>query len=193
METSNEFLQKECLRLQVQLSAASMAQLSGILIRKQYKKNEIVLDQYAFCTDIYFIEKGLLRQFYYKDSRDVSEHFSGELDIVMCLESLFKKEQTQLMIEALEDTTVYCLNYERFIALCDENREINRFYRRIIENGLVCSQIKADAFRFESSRERYERFCNEYAHVVYRIPMHHIASYLLMSPETLSRVRAGIL
>ncbi|HKM44979.1 MAG TPA: hypothetical protein VJY12_05915 [Dysgonamonadaceae bacterium] len=58
---------------------------------------------------------------------------------------------------------------------------------------LIVSQQKADSWRFESSHERYERFLIEYPEVAKRASIDHIASYLLMAPETLSRVRAGVL
>jgi CRP-like cAMP-binding protein len=63
----------------------------------------------------------------------------------------------------------------------------------MMERKLVISQRKADSWRFESSHERYERFCREYPAIAVRASIAHIASYLLMTPETLSRVRAGVL
>ena len=65
------------------------------------------------------------------------------------------------------------------------------FYQRIFEYKLIVSQRKADSWRFENAHERYDRFCREYPVISKRVSIAHIASYLLMSPETLSRVRAG--
>lgn len=96
-------------------------------------------------------------------------------------------------MEAIEPTVIYHLNYSKFEDLCDTYNDINKLYRRIVEFDLVVSQQKADSWRFESSRERYERFCREYPEVNKRASIAHIATYLLMTPETLSRVRAGTL
>ena len=142
---------------------------------------------------MYIIEKGMVRQFYYKDGRDITEHFSCEEDIVACLESLFLKEPTRLLIEVIEPSVIYLLDYEKWEGLCDKYPEINELYRRVFEYMLILSQRKADSWRFESSHERYERFCREYPAVAKRASVAHIASYLLMTPETLSRVRAGVL
>ena len=71
--------------------------------------------------------------------------------------------------------------------------EINMFYRKILEFSLIVSQIKADSWRFEKARERYNLLLKNHPEVIKRAPLSHIASYLLMTPETLSRVRSGIL
>ena len=135
----------------------------------------------------------MIRQFYYKNGKDISEHFSCEGDIVLCIESLFSKEPTQLIIETLEPTIVHLLNYERLFQLCDEYRDISQLYRNFMEFDLIVSQRKADSWRFENAKERYDRFRREYPEAAKRASVAHIASYLLMTPETLSRVRAGVL
>ena len=66
------------------------------------------------------------------------------------------------------------------------------FYRKILEYSLIVSQIKADSWRFETASERYHNLLKHHPEVIKRAPMAHIASYLLMTPETLSRVRSNI-
>ena len=63
-------------------------------------------------------------------------------------------------------------------------------YRKVMEKMLVVSQIKADSLRFENAQERYVRFCQEYPNIVNRVSIADIASYLIMTPETLSRIRS---
>ena len=65
--------------------------------------------------------------------------------------------------------------------------EINMFYRKILEYSLIVSQVKADSWRFETARERYNMLMHTHPEVIKRAPLSHIASYLLMTPETLSR------
>lgn len=177
----------------VRLSGASAEKLCSVLIRREYPKDEIILNIGQICRDLYIIEKGMIRQFYYKNGKDISEHFSCEGDIVLCIESLFSKEPTQLIIETLEPTIVHLLNYERLFQLCDEYRDISQLYRNFMEFDLIVSQRKADSWRFENAKERYDRFRREYPEAAKRASVAHIASYLLMTPETLSRVRAGVL
>ena len=135
----------------------------------------------------------MLRQFYYKNGKDVTEHFSYEGCTVMCIESLLKQEPTRLMVEALETSTIYLLPYHTLLNLIERSAEINLFYRRVLEYSLIVSQVKADSWRFETARERYHLLQKNHPEIIKRAPLSHIASYLLMTPETLSRVRAGIL
>lgn len=71
--------------------------------------------------------------------------------------------------------------------------EINLFYRKVLEYSLIVSQVKADSWRFETARERYNLLLEHHPEIIKRAPLSHIASYLLMTPETLSRVRSGVL
>ena len=111
----------------------------------------------------------------------------------MCLESLLKQEPTRLMIEALENSVVYGLPHDELLELAAEHYEIEVMYRTLIENSLILSQQKADTLRFESANERYRRLLREHPEIIQRAPLSHIASYLLMTPETLSRVRSASL
>ncbi|NDW19388.1 Crp/Fnr family transcriptional regulator [Dysgonomonas sp. 216] len=177
----------------VRVSENSVEELASILERREYKKDEIILEQGIISRYLYIIEKGIIRQFYYKDGRDITEHFSSEGNVATCLESLFLKEPTKLLVEALEPSVIYLLDYEKWKAICNRNPEINELYQRIFEYKLIVSQQKADSWRFESAHERYERFCKEYPIIAKRAAIAHIASYLLMTPETLSRVRSAAL
>lgn len=180
-------------RYGVSLSQEAKEQFGSLLVKREYPTEQIVLNQGEVCRDLYFIEKGMMRQFYYKDGRDITEHFSSEGDVVFCIESLFMQRATTLHIETIEPTVVHLLNYAEFKQLCNKSSEINTLYQQIVEQDLILSQRKADSWRFESARERYERFCEEYPEVVRRASIAHIATYLLMTPETLSRVRSGVL
>lgn len=168
-------------------------QIEEVLIRKEVEKGEILLKEGQISHNLVFVGKGMLRQFYYKNGKDVTEHFSYEGCIIICIESTLKKEPTHLMIEALEDSIVYLLPYDKLMLLTEVSWEINMFYRKILEYSLITSQIKADSWRFETARERYNLLMQHQPEVIKRAPLSHIASYLLMTPETLSRVRSGIL
>jgi len=186
-----EIIRKISDRYKVVLSDESVEEVASIIERKDYQKDELILEQGKISRYMYIVEKGIIRQFYYKDGRNISEHFSCEGEIATCLESLFLKEPTRLNIEAIEQTVVYLLDYKKLKQLSNSHSDINELLQAILEYKLVISQRKADSWRFESSHERYERFCREYPMVAKRASIAHIASYLLMAPETLSRVRAG--
>ena len=191
-------LRKETVRAIVNSRLPEMTEegrllLENILICKEIQKGELALNEGEICHDIIFVGKGMLRQFYYKNGKDVTEHFSYEGCTVICIESLLKQEPTRLMVEALETSTIYLLPYHTLLNLIERSAEINLLYRRILEYSLIVSQVKADSWRFETARERYHLLQKNHPEIIKRAPLSHIASYLLMTPETLSRVRAGIL
>lgn len=173
----------------VPLSETSVEKLSSIVEKREYRKDEIILKQGQVSLYFYIIEHGLIRQFYYKNGRDITEHISHEGDIAVCIESLFLNTPTNLLIEALEPSTIYLLKHSEWKRLCEQDEDINKLYISVLEYMLIVSQRKADSWRFESAHERYERFIKDYPEAAKRAPIAHIASYLLMNPETLSRVR----
>ncbi len=167
--------------------------LESILVRKTYHKGEIILAEGDICREFLYIHKGMLRQFYFKKDKQLTEHIGVEGNMVMCIESLFKEEPTHLQIEALENTIVFALPKKNLEEVALHNVNIQILYRKILEESLIQSQIHADLVRFESAYDRYKKLCHLQPQIIMRAPLLHIASYLQMTPETLSRVRAQML
>ena len=165
--------------------------LESILVPKKYAKGEMILREGEVCRDIYYIEKGLVRQYYYKNDKELTEHIGADGEVFMCIESLFKEEPTHLEVEALENTMVYCMPRTKLEQVALHNVNIQILYRKILEESLIISQVHADLVRFETAQNRYQRLCKLKPQVVLRAPLVFIASYLQMTPETLSRVRAA--
>ena len=176
-----------------EMSTESRDLLCTIITRREMEKGELLLKEGQVSRHFVIVGKGMVRQFYYKNGKDVTEHFSLESDVVICNESILLQQPTRLMIEALEAGTLYMIPADQFLKLSKESWEINMFYRKMLEFSLILSQKKADSWRFETARERYLRLMADQPEVVQRAPLAHIASYLLMTPETLSRVRATAL
>ena len=167
--------------------------LESILVPMKFAKGAMVLNEGVVCKNIYYIDKGLLRQFYYKNDKELTEHLGVENTIVMCIESLFREEPTHLLVEALEPTIIYALPKQRLEQVALHNVNMQILYRKILEESLILSQVHADLVRFESAQDRYKKLCKLMPQVVLRAPLVYIASYLQMTPETLSRVRAASL
>lgn len=167
--------------------------LESILEPVKYGKGEMILTEGEVCRGISYIEKGLVRQFYNKNGKEVTEHLSVDHTIFMCIESLFKEEPTRLQVEALEATLVYILPKSKLEAAAIRNVNIQMLYRKILEESLIQSQVHADLMRFETAPNKYKRLCELSPQVVLRAPLTYIASYLQMTPETLSRIRSGVL
>ena len=166
--------------------------LESILVPMKFAKGDTVIAEGEVCRGILYIEKGLLRQFYFKNDKPVTEYLAVEGTIMMCIESLFKEEPSRQQVEALEAANVFCLPKVRLEEVALHNVNIQILYRKILEESLIISQIHADLVRFESAENRYKRLCKLSPQLALRAPLVYIASYLQMTPETLSRVRAAI-
>lgn len=164
--------------------------LESILIPMKFRKGEKILKSGDICRNIYYIDKGLIRQYYYKYDKEVTEHLGEDHTIFMCIESLFKEEPSKIEIEALEATVLFALPKVDLERVALHNVNIQLLYRKILEESLIISQVHADLVRFETAQNRYKRMCKLMPQVVLRAPLVYIASYLQMTPETLSRVRA---
>ncbi len=167
--------------------------LEDIIEPMRYKKGETILAIGEVCEHIYYLDQGLIRQFYYKHGREVTEHIGADHSIFMCIESLFREEPSKMQVEALENVVIYGLPKDRLELVSLHHVNIQMLYRKILEESLIIAQQHADLVRFESAQSRYEKMCKTHPQVVLRAPLLHIANYLQMTPETLSRVRAASL
>lgn len=167
--------------------------LENILVQMKFPKGQLILREGEVCRHIYYIEKGLVRQFYFKKGNEVTEHMAVEGNVIMCIESLFKEEPTRLQVEALEPVVIYALPKARLEEVALHNVNIQILYRKILEESLILSQIHADLLRFETAQDRYLKMCKLSPQVTLRAKLVYIASYLQMTPETLSRVRASVI
>jgi CRP-like cAMP-binding protein len=166
--------------------------LSKIIVFQQVAKKEMIVAEGQICKYMVYVCHGLLRQYYFKYGREVTEHFTCEGNIAYCIESIFKNKPSNLMMEALEDSEICLIPYASLVDLSLSFKGIAEWLRHFFENNLILHQVKADSWRFESVRERYERFLKDFPTVANRASGNDIASYLLMSPESLSMIRSAV-
>lgn len=166
--------------------------LEEILVPMKFSRGDKIVDKGQVCQSIFYVEKGLVREYYFKNNKEVTEYLAADGTIFMCIESLFREEPSQLVVEALEATTVYAIPKKRLEVVALHNVNIQILYRKILEESLIISQRRADMLRFESAKDRYRKLCKLNPQMVIKAPLVYIASYLQMTPETLSRVRSAV-
>ena len=166
--------------------------LESILVPMKFARGEKVVESGDVSDAIYYVERGMVREFYFKNNKSVTEYLAADGTIVMSIESLFREEPSKLVIEALEPTIVYALPKKRLEEVGLHNVNIQILYRKILEESLIISQRRADLLRFESAKDRYLKLCKLNPKVIMKAPLVYVASYLQMTPETLSRVRSAV-
>jgi CRP-like cAMP-binding protein len=167
--------------------------LEQILVPMKFAKGETILGEGDVCRYIYWIVKGLVRQYYFKNGKELTEYMATENTICMSIESLFREEPSSQVMQALEPTILFALPMHELEAVSMKSVNIQMLYRKILEESLIISQHRADMLRFESAQDRYRRLVKETPQLILRAPLVYIASYLQMTPETLSRVRNSVL
>ncbi len=166
--------------------------LESILVPMKFARGEKVVESGDVSDAIYYVERGMVREFYFKNNKSVTEYLAADGTIVMSIESLFREEPSKLVIEVLEPTLVYALPKKRLEEVALHNVNIQILYRKILEESLIISQRRADLLRFESAKDRYLKLCKLNPKVIMKAPLVYVASYLQMTPETLSRVRSAV-
>jgi len=182
---------RELARKYSTMTLEEISLLESILVPMKFKKGELILTAGEISKDIYYIDRGLVRVFYFKNNKELTEHLQVENNIVMSIESLFRAVPTKLQIEALEPTVLYAIPAQKLEVISLHHGNLQMLYRKILEESLIQSQVHADLVRFESAGDRYAKYCKIQPQIVLRAPMNYIASYLQMTPETLSRVRTS--
>jgi len=184
---------RELARRYSTMSHEELSMLEDVIEPRKYAKGEVILKEGEQCDAVYWIVKGLLREFYYKNGKEVTEYMAVENSIMMSIESLFNEQPSRLQIHALEPSIVCLLPREKLEHVAMKSVNIQILYRKILEESLILSQVRADMLRFETAQDRYAKLVKLQPQLVLRAPLVYIASYLQMTPETLSRVRTSLL
>lgn len=173
----------------VQLDENSWNLFDKALDKQLIEKNQEILKPGENCQHIYFVETGLLRSFCIADGEEQNVAFTVENSFVTDLKSLRSGEKSELCIQALEPSVVFCISKNHLLALYKQSHQIEEFGRKLLESLLAENEEQMSWFRLFSARERYDRFANKYPQLLQRISLGHLSSYLGVRRETLSRIR----
>lgn len=143
------------------------------------------------CKTIYFITKGAGRIYYFKDGIDITESFAFENNIIARLESLFTGKPSRKAIQILEDAEIIAINANALFKLYDQFPEVERLFRKIFEVSYVETVNRIESIQFHTAEERYLTLLEQAPNIIKRVPLKYIASYLGITQQSLSRIRAA--
>ena len=174
------------------LTAESKEALATCLQPMQLPKGSVLVKEDTVCNYIYYIEKGLTRTFYYKDGKDVTDWISLEKTFACSIISFITRKPDRRGIELLEDSLLWAIHYNDLEKLYQLYHPIERLGRLLVSQGLVQVQQRFDELHFASAQERYKMLLQTHPVILQRVPLAMVASYLGITPETLSRMRAQL-
>ena len=158
--------------------------------RKTYSKGELLSRQDQFNNTVFFVEKGLLRTFYYENGKDITTNFYSEGKIAANINALFKNQPPLYNIEAIETSEVVKCDYKKLEKLCSISLTAANFGRYILGNLMVEMSKRIASLQYMSAKSKYTQLLEENPEIIRRVPLGMVASYLGISQETLSRIRS---
>lgn len=142
---------------------------------------------------IYLNISGLLRLFYIDyNGSEVVKHFCVENTCAISYSAFLSRKESDIYIQALEDTSLLAIDHETYRKLMDGHPCWQKAARRLAEFMFILKEKKEASFLLYDAQERYARFLRDYPNLESRIPQYHIASYIGITPESLSRIRSTI-
>lgn len=181
------------IREKVSLTDENIETLKPFFTPKKLRKRQYVLNAGDVCQYITFVEKGLLRSFTVDD--EGNEHvvqFAIEGWWISDVGSFISGKEALYNIEALEDSELLNLTRQSMEELLDRLPVMERFFRILMQNNIVALQRRAVAYMSLSAEEKYLKLLEVAPDIMTRASQQHIASYLSITPETLSRVRKKV-
>jgi len=172
------------------LSPKAVQAILSICSTQKVVKNKDLHPIGHTCRNIYFVEEGLLRIYYIKDGRDITESFQAENSLVARADSLFDAKPSKKGIQAIENSKLVAINSAKLFALYDEYPDIERLFRKVYEQAYVNTVERIESIQFFTAEERYRKIMETSSDILLRIPLKYIASYLGISQVSLSRIRS---
>lgn len=160
---------------------------------KQLRKNEFLLMEKEICRSIYFVNQGCLRIYSIDtEGQEHTRYFAFERKFASALTSFIQKSPSFEFIQATENTEVLVINYDPFFRLVEHNSAVNKVYRNILENAYITSQERIYNFLEKNALEKLHWLLEYQPDIFSRLSNQMIASYLGITPYTLSRLKAAL-
>lgn len=142
-----------------------------------------------YCDRLGFVVDGLLRSFYIIKEKEATTFFLSPGSVAVALLSYLQTKPAIENIQALKTSTLITIKRKDMEVLFQENWKWQQAGRVLIENYYIKMEQRSISLQSKSAQELYEEFTKEFPEIIKSVPQHYIASFLGVSPETLSRIR----
>lgn len=187
------FLQfKSWLKKMSFLTEADCQLFEPLLQTKQISNKDIILEEGQVCKHMGFVNSGIFRMYYLSDGKEINTHFSFENEFVVNYDSFLQEAPSRYFIQALEDAEVVTFNLSTLQNAYNLSHNWERFGRIMAEFAYKATTKRVEGFMFMNAEQRYTQMMTETPHYIGSVPLYHLASYLGIERESLSRLRKKI-
>lgn len=159
--------------------------------KKSFPKNHCIHEYGNVATCMFFIEEGLCRTYYINENgKDLTYNFYKEGDFMTIAESFFDQKPSRYSIETLEEVNLYYIQFSDLEDLLRRYPILERMKSHVLQYFLLIVSSRVIALQFQTAQQRYDTLITQDPEILQRASLGHIASYLGITQETLSRIRA---
>lgn len=173
------------------LDEDSQEELLQIIAHKSVPKGGVVFSPGAYCRELFFINKGLVKMQFNSNGDTFIMRFFAENILCTDLESYKTQSQSRYEIVALEHTELVIVPFAKFENLCAKHHALETFYRKFLTMAHLNMMSRIKEMLEEDAKKRYENFLKHYPALVQRISLGDLSKYLGITQVSLSRIRAS--
>jgi CRP-like cAMP-binding protein len=155
-------------------------------------KNDYLVAEGKICRHMYFLQQGALRGYYQLDGKEITHWFAFEHDFVTSFHSFITQQPAVENIQSIGGSILWSISRDTLTGLFNQFHEIERLVRIVYEKYYIRLESRFVNAQFKTAAERYQSLLEQTPHILERVPLGQIASYLGISQETLSRIRGRI-
>lgn len=157
--------------------------------RVEVPARTVLLEEGKVSKTMFFVEKGCLRTWINHDGKEITTQFFFEGDSVSSIESFRTNRPSLYSIESIEPCILHTVSQRDFQKVIEEQPPLRKMFEEHLFRRLFEGQRIMLSFLRNTPQQRYEELIRQYPHIVQRVPQHYIASYLGITPVSLSRIR----
>lgn len=173
------------------LGRAYAETFKNLASKKLIDKNNFLISEGTVCDFVGIVDSGSMRSFVRNDEEEFNNDFYFEDDFVSAYNSFLTRRSNGCNIQALTDTAVYCLSYQQLHALLEEDKEWMKFGKYVSDFFYIKKCERETSLLRNSAAERFNLLLENFPGIEQKVSQYHIASYLGIKPETLSRLKAA--
>ncbi len=162
--------------------------------KKEFQKGELFVKEGEICHTLLFIQKGIFRYYILHEGNDFTKDFAVDNQNPFCTAytSFFRKDPSKIWLEALEHCLVYSWDSKDINPLFQDHPKWLSFSKAMADKLFFRKEQKEIELIKCSAEERYQHFLRDFPGLSQRVSQYHIASYLGIAPESLSRIRSKL-